>query len=77
MVTTHRYHGFFNQVTTMKEFCFWDEDDLENLPADFKLVPFNVAYYETPKTSTSRMSPQARSPSPQVKQKSCKATAFD
>lgn len=46
----------------MKEFTFWDEDDLSNLPADFKLVPFNVAYIdseinETPKTSTAKMSP--------------------
>ena len=50
----------------MKEFVFWDEDDLSNLPEDFKLVPFNVAFYdqkselnviETPKTSTSKKSP--------------------
>ncbi len=50
----------------MKEFTFWDEDDLSNLPDDFKLVPFNVAYIdpdsrqsinETPKTSTAEMSP--------------------
>ncbi len=77
MVTTHRYHGIFNQESAMKEFCFWDEDDLDNLPADFRLVPFNVAYYETPKTLTSEKSPPAHSPSPPVKQKSCKATAFD
>lgn len=45
----------------MKEFCFWDEDDLSNLPKDFKLVPFNIDYIdpvvdgvnETPKTLTS------------------------
>jgi|GEM_PF-2961510 len=28
----------------MKEFTFWDEDDLSNLPKDFRLVPFNVAF---------------------------------
>ena len=46
----------------MKEFTFWDEDDLSNLPVDFKLVPFNVAFIdqeisETPRTSTAEMSP--------------------
>ena len=52
----------------MKEFCFWDEDDISNLPADFKLVPFNVAYIEqelseTPKTLTSEKLSQAQKPS--------------
>ena len=50
----------------MKEFILWDEDNLSNLPKDFKLVPFDVAYVdpdfeqaisEKPKTSTSKMSP--------------------
>ena len=60
----------------MKEFTFWDEDDLSNLPADFKLVPFNVAYIdpdsrqsinETPKTSTAKMSPWVPKSSTPVK----------
>ena len=56
----------------MKEFTFWDEDDLSNLPDDFKLVPFNVAYIdpeinEKPKTSTAKMSPWVPKPSTKVK----------
>ncbi len=52
----------------MKQFCFWDEDDLSNLPLDFKLVPFNVAYIdpeanEKPKTSRVRKSPRVHKPS--------------
>lgn len=48
----------------MKQFIFWDEDDLSNLPADFKLVPFDVSFLqsetnERPKTSTSEKSPVA------------------
>lgn len=47
----------------MKEFCFYNEDDLESLPQDFKLVPFHVSYIdddaiETPKTLTSKKSPK-------------------
>ena len=50
----------------MKEFTFWDEDDLRSLPQNFKLVPFNVAYIdknnqplsERPKISTSKKSPK-------------------
>ncbi len=70
----------------MKEFCFWDEDDLSNLPPDFKLVPFNVDYIdpgyqstaiETPKTLTSKMSPPAHKPSAQEGPKSCSQVAFD
>ena len=60
----------------MKEFCFWDEDDLSNLPLDFKLVPFDVEYIdpsmersvnETPKTLTSKKWPQEQKPSTAVR----------
>ena len=52
----------------MKQFCLWDEDDLDNLPPDFKLVPFKVEYIdpsvnETPKTLTSEKSPLEPKPS--------------
>jgi len=56
----------------MKQFCFWDEDDLDNLPADFKLVPFKVDYIdpdinEIPRTLTSEKSPQEQKPSISVR----------
>ncbi len=60
----------------MKEFCFWDEDDLSNLPPDFKLVPFNVEYIdpspeqginETPKTLTSKRLLPGQKPSAEVR----------
>lgn len=56
----------------MKEFILWDEDDFSQLPNDFKLVPFNVAFIdsnviETPKTSTSKMSPWVPKPSKSAK----------
>ncbi len=52
----------------MKQFCFLNEDDLENLPADSKLIPLDVAYFdvllnETPKISTTKKSPPAQPPS--------------
>ncbi len=59
----------------MKEFVFWDEDDLSRLPKDFKLVPFEVRFLEhnkqyaineTPKTSTSKKSPVEHKPSKSV-----------
>ncbi len=70
----------------MKEFTFWDEDDLSNLPADFKLVPFNVVFIEqgaeqvvneTPKTSTAKMSPWVPKPSTAVKPESSNRVAAD
>jgi len=66
----------------MKEFCFWDEDDISNLPLDFKLVPFNVAYIEeqiseTPKTLTSKKSQQEHIPSTTVKPGICNQNSFD
>lgn len=30
----------------MKQFCFLNEDDLDNLPKDIKLIPFDVAYLQ-------------------------------
>ena len=56
----------------MKQFCFWDEDDLDNLPPDFKLVPFKVDYIdpcinERPKTLTSEKLPQEPKPSTRVR----------
>lgn len=47
----------------MKQFCFLNEDDLDNLPKDFKLIPFDVDFLdhrvsETPKISTSEKSKQ-------------------
>ena len=61
----------------MKEFCFWDEDDLDNLPKDFKLVPFRVEFFETPKTSTSEMSPPVPTPSESAKAGLSNPVAFD
>ena len=61
----------------MKEFCFWDEDDLDNLPEDFKLVPFRVEFFETPKTSTSETSPPAPKPSVSAKPESSSPVAAD
>ena len=70
----------------MKQFCFWNEDDLENLPADFKLVPFNVAFIEqsqqaivneTPKVLTSKKSPLSQPPSALVKPVSNNQAAND
>lgn len=51
----------------MKQFCFLNEDDLDNLPKDFKLIPFDVNFLdqrisETPKTLTSEKSKQERPP---------------
>ncbi len=56
----------------MKQFCFLNEDDLDNLPKDFKLIPFDVAFLENrinekPKTLTSEMSKRERTPSTTVK----------
>lgn len=70
----------------MKEFVFWDEDDLSNLPQDFKLVPFNVAYIdqnssqhlsEKPKTSTSKKSPWVPKPLTRAKLGSSNLTVID
>ena len=30
----------------MKAFYFFDEDDLDNLPADFQLLPLDVSYLD-------------------------------
>lgn len=51
----------------MKQFCFFNEDDLENLPKDFKLIPFDVAFLdnrinEKPKTLTSEKSKRVHKP---------------
>lgn len=56
----------------MKTFCFLNEDDLENLPKDFKLIPFDVSYLdkstiEKPKTLTSKRSPRVPKPSAQAR----------
>ncbi len=66
----------------MKEFTFWDEDDLSNLPKDFKLVPFKVDFidqevYEKPKISTSERSPWVPKPSTAVKPESSNRVAAD
>ncbi len=66
----------------MKEFTFWDEDDLSNLPADFKLVPFNVVFIEqgvneTPKISTSKKSLWVPKPSTAVKPESSNRAVAD
>ena len=61
----------------MKAFYFFDEDDLDNLPADFQLLPLDVSYVDaaipasaipvsevqTPKTWPSQKSPKEQSPS--------------
>lgn len=52
----------------MKAFCFLNEDEIDNLPDDFKLIPFDASYVEsklsgTPKTLTSKKSPSAHKPS--------------
>jgi hypothetical protein len=59
----------------MKQFCFLNEDDLDNLPEDFKLIPFDVAYLaagvigisEKPKTLTSEKSEPEYTPSATAK----------
>ena len=52
---------FFIQESTMKAFCFLNDDDLSQLPADVRLIPLDVSYLdhlsETPKTLTSETSP--------------------
>ena len=55
----------------MKQFCFLNEDDLDNLPKDVKLIPFDVAVLENrisekPKTLTTEMSEQEYTPSTTV-----------
>ena len=55
----------------MKQFCFFNEDDLDNLPEDFKLIPFDARYLdpkpnETPKTLTSEKSTKEPSASKPV-----------
>lgn len=56
----------------MKQFCFLNEDDLDSLPKDFKLIPFDVAYLEhrisgKPKILTSEKSKQVYKPSTGVR----------
>ncbi len=52
----------------MKQFCFFNEDEIDNLPKDFKLIPFDVSFLEPkttekPKISTSKKLPWAHRPS--------------
>jgi hypothetical protein len=62
---------FFYQELTMKAFCFLNDDDLSQLPADVRLIPLDVAYLEalseTPRTLTAEKSPRVRSASAPAK----------
>ena len=61
----------------MKAFYFFDEDDLDNLPADFQLLPLDVSYLDaicadkiTPASST--LLSEAQTPKTWPSQKSPK-----
>ncbi len=62
----------FKERTTMKAFYFLTDDDLDNLPEDAQLVPFDINFIDplinpisdpkTPKTWPSKKSPKALLP---------------
>lgn len=75
----------------MKAFYFFDEDDLDNLPADFQLLPLDVSYLDaicadkitpasevqTPKTWPSQRSLQEPKPLILDQPKFCNPSPID